>query len=568
MMHSGLQKVMKALNLPPLGRLESSNPGLQLPASEESGNPKSFDEAGPSCDNSPRIAPEDDSGLPQVPIHSVYRLTKLSALRSPDAGDLENGTKQPDNAIDDFITRGVMAYEDAERLYRLYMDRLDHFMYRIGGRNETLDSLRRSSRILSVCIFTVAALHDSSSSASLYGACMREFQRLMAASIFNRRIDRDYLRAMCIASYWLSDISWMVSGYAIRRAAELNLASQHRRALSEGSEDAVDSLRLWYVLYICDQHLSTLYARQPIIREDSTLQGWEAFVQSPTTTDEDKRLASQVALLNIIHNIRELFGPDTGEPIPHVYVIQIASFARQLDKWLAHWSTALQEHHEHIGGFPRRGVLLHYQFASLHLHSQVFRGLNDCSVPAHFMDSAGSAVAAATAIVNMLVTDPEMQPALVGMPSYMHSMTAFACMFLAKLAMIPKDDLVDRTYVIDLISRLVELYRSTSVGRWHLVNLMSDGLENVVKTLRKPAVVNPGGTQGGEAATPMRAHTAQGLAGNGFPESGFASDGSYNFNANFLMDTNMTLGASPLMYLSNGPSAFDTTDLSPTSFFQ
>ena len=51
--------------------------------------------------------------------------------------------------------------------------------------------------------------------------------------------------------------------------------------------------------------------------------------------------SSQVALLNIIHNIRELFGPDTGEPVPQVYLSQITSFSRQLDQWVGRWSTAL-----------------------------------------------------------------------------------------------------------------------------------------------------------------------------------------------------------------------------------
>lgn len=66
-----------------------------------------------------------------------------------------------------------------------------------------------------------------------------------------------------------------------------------------------------------------------MIREDFAIHGWEAFIQSPITSAEDKRLASQVALLNIIHNIRDLFGPDTGEPVPAVYSMQIVSFGRQ-----------------------------------------------------------------------------------------------------------------------------------------------------------------------------------------------------------------------------------------------
>lgn len=170
--------------------------------------------------------------------------------------------------------------------------------------------------------------------------CYKECRRLLASSMFDRRIDANYLRAMCIASYWLSDISWEVSGCAIRRAAEFNLIRHFKKATEEGNEDSADYVRLWYVLHICDQHLSTLYGRQPIIREDLAIQGWKTFMTKspPQAASEDTRLASQVALVNIIHTIRDLFGPDTGDPVPQVYSMQIAQFARQLDQWVGHWS--------------------------------------------------------------------------------------------------------------------------------------------------------------------------------------------------------------------------------------
>ncbi|OAA63765.1 Transcription factor [Niveomyces insectorum RCEF 264] len=625
------------MNLPALPRLRSTKAGVRTSTSEP-GDGRLINEVGPSCDNSPKILPEDDDGLPQVPIRSVYRLTKMSALRSPDASELENAPRLCDGHVaGDFVSRGQVSLEVAEHLFRLYMDRLDAFMYGIGGRYQTLGELRRSSRILTVCILTIAALHDgeegpgsasdydngnvhgrptmsrsssrsssdnnnnnkninplrNTASGSVYSTCMKEFRRLMAASLFSRHIDRDYLRALCIASYWLSDMSWTLSGYAIRRAAELNLAGYHRRAVEEGSEDAVDSIRLWYVLYICDQHLSTLYARPPIIGDDAALRGWEAFVQAPAASDEDRRLVSQVALLNIVHNIRELFGPDTNEPVPPLYVMQIATFARQLDRWLAHWSAALPERHERIGGFPRKGVLLHYHFATLHLHCQVFRGLvGGATVPAHFIDSATAAVTAATAIINLLITDPEMPQTLAGMPAYMHSMTAFASMFLAKLAMKPPpaDTLVHRTVIINLTARLVHLYRSTSVGRWHLVNLMADGLERIVETMRARdwslatshvesgaftstrtvASIPPGPTSADAAAETDATMTSYRFE-NGLDHvlGRNSGNGPFNFDANFLLDNSMMLGASPLMYFSgSGVTDFDAADLSPKSFFQ
>ena len=338
-MHSALRQVMNKLSLPELPPLQSIN------SRETEGTPPKDDNhpntsnhlnvsqdefRGPSCDNSPKATPEDE-GLPYVPIHSLYTLTKLSALRSPDNPEAQRG-----NAINDFIARGALSLADAESLFALYRDRLDRYMYGIGCRYMTLEELRRKSPILSAATLTVAALHDPKAD-NIYGICSGEFRRLMEKSMFERRIDRDYLRAMCIASYWLSDLSWMLSGYAIRRAAECNLHNSYNQAIKEQSQEAADCARLWYILYICDQHLATLYGRPSIVQEDSSIQGWEQFLKSPVANEEDKRLTGQVVLVSILRNIRELFGTDKGEPVPRVYLNHILQFRRQLDQWYTRW---------------------------------------------------------------------------------------------------------------------------------------------------------------------------------------------------------------------------------------
>ena len=334
---------MSKLGLPELPPLQSSNardsegsPPKEEPGAVVNRRPASLPERhhGPSCDNSPKATPEDE-GLPYVPIHSLYTLTKLSALRSPDNPEAQRG-----QAIDDFIARGSLALADAESLFALFRDRLDRYMYGIGCRYKTLDGLRRKSPILSAATLTVAALHDPKAD-GIYGICSAELRRLMEKSMFERRIDRDYLRAMCVASYWLSDLSWMLSGYAIRRAAECNLHNSYNQAIKEQSQEAADCARLWYILYICDQHLATLYGRPSIVQEDSSIQGWEKFLESPVATEEDKRLTGQVVLVSILRSIRELFGTDKGEPIPRLYLSHILHFRRQLDKWYERWMKEL-----------------------------------------------------------------------------------------------------------------------------------------------------------------------------------------------------------------------------------
>ncbi|KAF2638262.1 hypothetical protein P280DRAFT_491718 [Massarina eburnea CBS 473.64] len=475
--HLALQQALKRLELPAL-------PGLQITGHVEASPPEDVldrEEAGPSCDNSPRISPIGDA-VPHVPIESLYQITRLRALRSDDLRD-EDKPSLPaisNNPVNDFISNGLVSVEDADRLVKFYLGRIDHFMYNIGGggKYEDLEGLRRGSPILTACICAVGALHDPMSN-HLYGVCKREYQRLMSTSMFDRRIDRDHMRAMCIGAYWLHDISWTLSGYAIRRATEFSLSSNYHRVLASGSEESMECMRIWYILYICDHHLSILYGRPSIVREDVSISGWEQLMNTPVFTESDKRMVSQMALLIIMSNVRELFGPDTGEPVPQAFAPQLTNFSRQIDQWMGYWTTQLLKLHQFIGEFPTKGVILHAHLAKLHLHSHVFRGLKGGSVPGHFQESATAAVSAATSTIEMLLNDYDIREGLVGIPHYLHSMIAFACVFLLKIAVQHSGQYIEDAAIYDLSSKAVQQFRSTAVGKWHLVHLMADGLEKM-----------------------------------------------------------------------------------------
>lgn len=168
MIHSSLDEVLKTLQLPQLSKLESPRQILMSPTYEEHAEARLPDEFGLSRDSSPKPSPEDDHELPKVPINSVYQLTKLRALRSPDDIGKDESPRHPPVKVDDLVSRGSLSPEDAERLFTIYKDHLDPFMYGIGGRYETLEALRHASTILTTCIFTVSALHDPQSN-NIYG---------------------------------------------------------------------------------------------------------------------------------------------------------------------------------------------------------------------------------------------------------------------------------------------------------------------------------------------------------------------------------------------------------------
>jgi hypothetical protein len=342
--HSALQEVLSRLSLPPLSPLQTTGS-----AHQDESPPQDIavgdDEPAPSYDNSPRVSPID--GHLHVPIESLYQITRLRALRSDNAPDPSDPfpAHPPNQPFNDLISHGIISLEDADRLFQLYIHRIDTFMYLVGsGKYRDLERMRRGSAILTAAVLTVAALHDPTSN-HLYVPCSREFRRLVAASMFERRINTDCMRAMCIGAYWLHDISWTMSGCAIRRATEFNLNRNYELVIRENSEDAMDCMRIWYVLYICDHHLSVMYGRQSIIREDASILEWEQLLKSPAVTESDRRMVSQMALLIIMSNIRELFGPDTGEQVPRAFVPQLVSFGRRIDQWMGYWTTELMSEH-------------------------------------------------------------------------------------------------------------------------------------------------------------------------------------------------------------------------------
>ncbi|KAJ0120446.1 hypothetical protein J7T55_015173 [Diaporthe amygdali] len=495
LIYSGVQELRERSALPPLAGLRSSSDRPGPDTMDPGGQDQQEDSGGvsPGDNNSPSMMNMLDEGLTDVTTQqagffppSISQLnprTSHPPLRSHDSGEDAQSLHSGVGSIRDFIAVGQISLADAQRLFDLYMEQLDYFVYKIGGRWRTLDALRARSPILTASILTVAALHDAASN-HIYPICNRELRRLISASIFDRRVNRDHLRALCVASYWLSDVSWTLSGMAIRRATEINLSGNYQRVLAEGSEDAADCLRLWYNLFICDKNLSTLYSRQSLVCEDASIQGWEEFLKTPLSTDDDKRLMSQVSLHLILTSVHELFGPDNGVSIPPAFSTQIAHYSRQLDHWVGVWSTALKSCSSTIGDFPAKNALIYYQFSKLYLFSHVFRGLaNKDPIPVPLREAASGAIAAATNIIELVLQEPDIAASLRGMPTYVHAMVCFACVFLLKLAAKRQDGLVEAGFVSDLASRLVSQFRSIQAGKWHLAHLMADGLEKSATSL-------------------------------------------------------------------------------------
>lgn len=300
-----------------------------------------------------------NEGFISTPMASLYQITGLRSLHSTQAPVMTNKANVPVQRPRDLISRGLLDWSDADRLVQLYLRKSDYYLYGIASKYQNTESIRNASSLLLVSICTVSALQDPSSQ-PLYRTCHAELRKLVFNFVFTPQVDLEDFRGLCIACFWLSDLSWSLSGLAIRRAVEFELQKStnllvdicnHSESFISGmSTDrtrAIERVRLWYLFYICDQHLSILYARPSTIHEYDSVSECEQYLAAVQNTNTDMRIVSQVALLRILSNVTKLFGQNLDARIPTIFISQIDEFNRQLDQWATTWLNK-------CGGSPNR----------------------------------------------------------------------------------------------------------------------------------------------------------------------------------------------------------------------
>ena len=251
----------------------------------------------------------DESGLVPAPMGSLYELTKVANLR-----DTTMTSLQITSVEEDLVSRGVMSVAEAEHLFSLYLK--NHHPLLWGGvlfPYQSLDAVRRASALLFTAIMTVAALHTPGRGESLQ-TCYDAFVALVSSSCLSRRYSIDDVRALCVAAFYLPNLSWRLSGQAVRMAAEMNMHQSFQK-LMNGDVSHHERVRLWYALYVCDRHFSIAYGRPSAMYGDAAVDGVERFLQSPSAEAGDIRLSAQVALFKILTDAYLAYASDQHQAL-------------------------------------------------------------------------------------------------------------------------------------------------------------------------------------------------------------------------------------------------------------
>ena len=201
--------------------------------------------------------------------------------------------------------------------------------------------MRRSSSLLCAAVMTVSALHVPQSE-EIFEICYSEFVNLVSRSILHRDHSLDDIRALCIGAFWLSELSWKLSGLAVRIATELNIHQAFQK-LQRGESGQYERAQLWYFLYVCDHHFSIAYGRPPVIHESHAIRSYETFLQHPAAGPSDIRLGGQVALFIILTSAYYTFGSDSRVCLTEDDFATLRAYGLEVESWRIKWQSRLGE---------------------------------------------------------------------------------------------------------------------------------------------------------------------------------------------------------------------------------
>ncbi|KIW09633.1 hypothetical protein, variant 2 [Verruconis gallopava] len=443
-----------------------------------------------------------------APMTSLFEVTKLKSLRVRDS----IGAQSDSALTNDFISLGRISLQDAEELFNHFTVSLNQYLW--GGIalvHNDLTSTRKSSSLLSAAIIAVTALHIRGKE-EIFDAAYTEFLSLVSESMFERRHSLDDIRAFCIGAFWLSDVSWKLSGHAVRIATELNLHQSFSKAI-RGQAEHVERARLWYLLYVCDHHFSIAYGRPPVIQEDMAITCHETFLQVPGITQADWRLQSQVAIFRILSRMYRQFGADTDKALSEADFTALRAFNAEFDSWRTKWEPRLAAN-KYVSTYPSRGTIVHWNFAKLQVNALALRGLSPRQ--AHLIsdqrrDFANLAIAHALGTLSFILEDSSVRSSIQGVPLYMHTVVTYASMFLLRVQLRwrPARLNVNMSIVNTLIERMAQLLSQANTSERHLSLPVANGL---IKMLAKSKKFEPSGVEQGQAVHDLGSYSAMGAA--------------------------------------------------------
>ncbi|EFR00852.1 hypothetical protein MGYG_03857 [Nannizzia gypsea CBS 118893] len=467
-LQTALNEARAALSLPPISAVE------ELGTKEEdvkAAQPEPVDEH-----HNPLEGSMGQDTLASAPVRSLYEVTKSSEVPE-NATQFSGLVLQPD-----FVSRGVITEVEAGQLTKTYLTRLDHFFYDHLQKYADISEIRRTSTLLALTLCTVAALHDPLGTEA-YDKLSRELRSVTSSLMFRTHLGVEDIKAFCMASYWLGNLTWVLSGLVLRKAIDMQYHTAHMNQ-PQTDREAFGKSQMWLLIFLANEQISILHG-SPACGVEPGYINWRNHLASPFSGEIDLRLISHIDLLLLLGKVRQTYGVDAMKAVPLALIPQLRDYLVQLDRWSQTWAGRLARN-KWLGNFPSQAVKLHFRFAKFFICSHAFRGLNveSANVPLapELSDIAADAVTTAISILEMLIESDELRAYLVGIPHYFHTMFAFASVFLLKVATRNRQHVqVDTQLVFRTIQRVLEVFQHCPCAKQHLVHRIAQGLKEMVE---------------------------------------------------------------------------------------
>lgn len=224
-------------------------------------------------------------------------------------------------------------------------------------------------------------------------------------------------------------------------------------------------------------------------RESASTRAAMKLLETENATEDDVRLVTQVKLWSVYGEIFDCYGTETRKSLSSAQLVQLRRFSIVLETWYADWKDRFGPS-KRVGNYPAKGVGLHFYFAKLYLCSHAFRGLESASSQALLPEQeevANSAILSATSILNILISDEEMQAHLNGLPLLFDMMITFAVVFLLKVATKYRGTVwIDKTRIFDMTDKIITILQSLtkSMHPKHLLAAAATGLTGIAQKTR------------------------------------------------------------------------------------
>ncbi|KAF2083188.1 hypothetical protein K490DRAFT_21827, partial [Saccharata proteae CBS 121410] len=515
-MQTAIQEILRQTNLPPLEsftpngqRTRVSTPSMtkSVPNAAPSSG-KTMSAAGPTPpqseyfsptsrqsvpgmsttrDNSPEPHDKDDgenqSHLCSGTMASLFEVTRLKNLGGSVSERPDRPHRNP--IFDDIISQGKVRESEAEELFNTFNTTINAYLW--GGvalKHNSLQSVRESSSLLLTSILAVTALHSPDAEQTL-DVCYSELLSLIQRSMFDQHHTLDDVRALCIGAFYLSEVSWKLSGHAIRIATEMHLHQAFSKAVA-GSIEHMERARLWYLLYICDHHFSLAYNRPPVIHEDESVRNHDKFLQLPGISNADFRLQSQVGVFKILSRVFADFGHDSDKPILDEDLPALRQYNADLDSWKQTWESRLATN-PHIQTYPAKGCTLHASFAKLQVNCLCLRGITSLSVHDPRRAFINEAVENATTCLSFVLDEPDIRNAIVGVPLYLSTTITYSSVFLMKAHLNWPSAQLNTNFglIVELIERIIRLLGENRASDRHVAIHTARGLSQMLRKFKE-----------------------------------------------------------------------------------